>query len=128
MLEACFQHCDGVSDVSHRSLREDVLLVDYVVVCVCVWCGECDKDDVRVRSSRVRSSGVMQAGVLWDGGGVCCVLLDYCYADLEYSVCAGKLTARVALAFLRERKGLSFGFGGALLLFHFESWSCRSSK
>ena len=19
-----------------------------------------------------------------DGGGVCCVLLDYCYADLEY--------------------------------------------
>jgi hypothetical protein len=35
LLEACFQHCPGVSDVSFSPVfGRHVLLVDYVVVCV----------------------------------------------------------------------------------------------
>lgn len=33
-------------------------------------------------------------GIMGDGGRVCCVVLDYCYADLEYS--SVKLARRVS--------------------------------
>lgn len=54
---------------------------------LCVWWGCCKEDD----DVSVWLSGVWQAGmVLWVMVGesvvLCCVVLDYRYADLEYSI------------------------------------------
>jgi hypothetical protein len=45
-----------------------------------------------------------------DGGSVCCVVLDYCYADLEYS--SGKLSGGACRARVN-----CLSFGGACFLF-----------
>lgn len=49
---------------------------------------------------------------------LCCVVLDYCYADLEYS--SVKLARRVSRSNASSAK-VPRAFGGARFLFHCES-------